>query len=58
MVVRDSSSLISPNKQKYPSSPKFQLSTYYEAKNKPYSYIVLDLNQNTHEDLRVVTDNF
>ena len=58
MFVRDSSSLLYPNKQKYPSPPKFLLSTYYKAKNKPYSYIVLDLNQNTHEDLRVVTDNF
>ena len=57
-VVRDSSSLITLNRQVYPGEPKFLLSAYNQATNKPYGYILLDLNQNTPEDLRVVTDIF
>jgi len=57
-VVRDSSSLITLNKQIYPGAPKFLLSAYNQATNKPHGYILLDLNQNTPEDLRVVTDIF
>ena len=57
-VVRDSSSLITLNKQIYPGAPKFLLSAYTQATSKPYGYILLDLNQSTPEDLRVVTDIF
>ena len=55
-VIRSSSSLITLNKQIYPGEPKFLLSAYNQATNKPYGYTLIDLNQNTSEDLRVVTD--
>jgi hypothetical protein len=40
-VVRDSSSLITLNKQTYPGDPKFLLSAYNQTTNKPYGYISL-----------------
>ena len=57
-VILDSSSLITLNKQINPGAPKFLLSACTQATNKPYGYILLDLNQSTPEDLRVVTDIF
>lgn len=57
-VVRDSSSLITLNKQIYPGQPKFLLSAYNQATSKPYGYIVIDLNQNTPEELRVISNIF
>ena len=38
-VDRDSISLIALNKQIYPGTPKFLLSAYNQATNKPYGYI-------------------
>ena len=49
---------ITLNKQIYPDEPKFFLSAHNQATNKSYGYIILDLNQNTREDLHVITDNF
>jgi hypothetical protein len=57
-VICDSSSLITLNKEIYPGAPKFLLSAYNQATNKAYGYILLDLNQNTPEDLCVATDIF
>ena len=34
----------------------FQLSARNQAKNKPYGHSLLDINQNTPEDLRAATD--
>ena len=49
---------ITLNKQIYPDEPKFFLSAHNQATNKSYGYIILDLNQNKREDLRVITGNF
>jgi hypothetical protein len=57
-VVRDSSSLITLSKQIYPGEPKFLLFAHNQVTNKPCHYILLDLNKNTPEELRVVTDIF
>lgn len=57
-VVRDSSSLITLNKQVFPGKPGFLLSAYNQATARPYGYIILDLNQNTRDDLRVISDIF
>jgi len=57
-VVLDSSSLLNLNKQIYPRTKKFLLSAFSQATNKACGYILLDLSQNTPEDLRVVIDIF
>ena len=49
---------LSLNKQIHPGELKFLFSTNNQATNKLYAYILLDLNQNTPGELRVVTDIF
>ena len=57
-MVRNSSSLLTPNKDIYPGEPTFLHLAYNQATNKPYGYILLDLNPNTPEKFRVDTDIF
>ena len=52
--VHDSISLITLLKQIYPGEPILLLSAYSLTTNKPWGYILLNLNQNKPEDLHVV----
>ena len=55
-VAHDLSSLTTLSKEIYPAEQKCVLSAYNQATNKPYGYILLDINQNKLKDLGVVND--
>jgi len=45
-------------KQLYPSKTKFFMEAYNDACNKSYGYLLVDLNQDTPDDMRLKTDVF
>jgi len=45
-------------KQLYPGKTKFFMESYNDACSKSYGYLLVDLNQDTHDDMRIKTDIF
>lgn len=55
---RDSSQIVSLARQIYPARPKFLVDAYLDAVKSPYSYIRIDMSQETPNHLRVATRLF
>lgn len=55
---RDRSQISFLARQMYPKKSKFLEDAYDDATQNPHSYLIMDLKQSTHEDLRVQTAIF
>ena len=55
---RDSAFISHLAQQVYPMQSKFLIESYQDATKKPYSYLLLDLKQNTDERVRVIGNFF
>lgn len=51
---RDSSNIMHLAKQLYPGNANFLVESYRDATKRPYSYLFIDMKQNTHDNLRVI----
>ena len=55
---RDASQIHHLGRQLYPSNPGFLVDSYGDATKKPYSYLTIDLKQNTDDSIRVLGNFF
>lgn len=55
---RDSAFISHLARQMYPSNSRFLVESYQDATKKPYSYLMLDMKQNTDDRVRVIGNYF
>jgi hypothetical protein len=55
---RDKSQIMYLARQLFPENPKFVQDAYIQATSKPHGYLVIDLKQDTEDNLRIKSDIF